>query len=657
MLNENQNNQQFNSQIGWILSNDIMPDEEMDRRIKESVLGRYGHDGEIGFIPSNKSIDEEYRAPTIDLIKERKIPLNHDTATALKLSQAEIDEIKAAQESYPYHSQAGFTAEDQKRIDESIIGRHCKSNNLEIPVIFNDGQSVDLQNRKPIIDLLREGAMPLSDEVADAIHLTYQEYNDIIRTKMPICSSQTPPSNITQNPCRDYDYDVLALSEAEKEALIKKHSEELKKNETPFFLARRFLQAVRMVCVDDEIFVYDSKERYYYLHIGKDSLNKLIYSELKAKIEDSGNPSLVNSIEQAVELILGDSHETPEVSNDYLNFQDGILNLQTGLLEPFCPDCFTIYRIEAFFKQGAYTPTPYFNQMLSDLSDGDPTWQQRMKEVIGYLLAPLGERKKLILLQGVTNSGKSTIVNFINSVLSPGSVYVLDIENFAGQFTLANLPFKTLCEIQDMPNKAISAAAASKIKQMTGHDILTTDVKYKSRKQFKNTAKLVFATNHAFFTKDGDAALKDRIAAMPFLISIPRENRIPNLLEKLSNERDGIVYQCLKAYCSLPYSADFTGSGDPKYEVNYAVKLESTNVESAISMFVIEAFTQDPNGSVFLEDAYNLFCNEVVCIPLPSFAGIFRKYVENTFDAKHSRKRKPGQTNPQSCLEGIAFKQ
>ena len=62
------------------------------------------------------------------------------------------------------------------------------------------------------------------------------------------------------------------------------------------------------------------------------------------------------------------------------------------------------------------------------------------------------------------------------------------------------------------------------------------------------------------------------------------------------------------------------------------------------------------NEVVFTDDAYNLFSTRITGMSKNDFSHYFQKYAFEIFDAKKDRKRKPGATNPTSCLVGIAFK-
>lgn len=79
-------------------------------------------------------------------------------------------------------------------------------------------------------------------------------------------------------------------------------------------------------------------------------MRNFVYQKLRPTIQAAGSVSLVDAVAKAVEYEFSD-HDG-QVCNDYLAFQDGLLNLRTGYLEPYSPECFMTYRIEANFRHG-----------------------------------------------------------------------------------------------------------------------------------------------------------------------------------------------------------------------------------------------------------------------------------------------------------------
>ena len=546
-----------------------------------------------------------------------------------------------------------------RKLYEDYLRSHCNTVNWDLnkpiaeqnAVLQNDLPIIDVSIKQPAGNPCTEETMETSAKVIDCIGNEDFTVNH---------AEEKPTSTMQNNTSPEPSYiegesDVAPASSASMQILDAKISNYLKKADSAFQFAKKFLVLTPTVYSAKHLFTFDFQQRYY-REVEDEVLANKVFHMFEDDIMAKGSPAFVNQIVRSIKMICDDNEKNINKSNSVV-FRNGVLDLEQHRLLPFNSIFFTTYRIEANYipdPQNTYAPT--FQQMLYSISGGDLIMQQRLREILGYLLVPLGDRKKLILFQGVTNSGKSTLINFITAVLSPNSVFTLDAGDFSKQFSLANLPFKALCVSPDMPSGSLKPEVVSKIKQLTGFDAVSTDVKYQNRQTFRNTAKLVFVTNHAFYTKADDSAFFDRIAVMPFYKSFSSNEVQPDLLDKLLAERDAIVTQCVNAYMQLPINAPFTGSDLAKFAPNQAVNIGEQDVESSIVAFVKEYFVKEPDGLVFNKDAHSLFCENFFDVPIQRFSPIFKAAAESMFNATCSRKRRGDGGNSQHCILGLALR-
>lgn len=110
----------------------------------------------------------------------------------------------------------------------------------------------------------------------------------------------------------------------------------------------------------------------------------------------------------------------------------------------------------------------------------------------------------------------------------------LNLHDLKQNFAPGDLEGKRLCISSDASSEALDPVATSLIKQATGGDVISADVKYKARIQFRCEAVFVLVTNHAVRTKDPDDAFFSKSGCDPFSI------------------------------CSQPFGADSAGSAAKK---------------------------------------------------------------------------------------------
>lgn len=125
----------------------------------------------------------------------------------------------------------------------------------------------------------------------------------------------------------------------------------------------------------------------------------------------------------------------------------------------------------------------------------------RIYEFIGYVLSPDTNAKVFFVLQGVPNSGKSVLTTFLSGLFTENAVMTLDAHVFSDKYSISELVGKALCISPDLPAAPLDEKAVSKIKQITGNDIVSSNRKYESYVNFRCNAKIILVTNHPLITK------------------------------------------------------------------------------------------------------------------------------------------------------------
>jgi putative DNA primase/helicase len=82
----------------------------------------------------------------------------------------------------------------------------------------------------------------------------------------------------------------------------------------------------------------------------------------------------------------------------------------------------------------------------------------------------------------------------------------------------------------------------ARIKNLSGEDAVTAQLKYQNYFSFQSTAKLILVTNHRPHVPAGDDAFWRRVVVVPFVHQIPEERRTKNLAEMIiRTEGPGIL--------------------------------------------------------------------------------------------------------------------
>lgn len=156
---------------------------------------------------------------------------------------------------------------------------------------------------------------------------------------------------------------------------------------------------------------------------------------------------------------------------------------------------------------------------------------------LGYIFACDTDGKVFFLLQGVSNSGKSVLLELLRSMFNPEAVSTLDLYRLGDRFSGAALIEKKLNICGDLPNRTLSAQAVATLKQITGRDLMTVEEKYKPLATMAPAINLVFASNFPIRMAEEDTALLSRMVVIPFRFSIPTEQQDHLLTQKILADR------------------------------------------------------------------------------------------------------------------------
>ena len=424
---------------------------------------------------------------------------------------------------------------------------------------------------------------------------------------------------------------------------------------TPYTTMQKMSGNLGIVIVGDRtIFIYNGK---YYELTSIAGLDRAIVNSCRPIVKIMGRPQFVDEVSNFFLKEPKLNVKEFPVAKNIVSFNNGLLNLSTGIMQPHSKEYFTLYGINANYQSGYNVQCPIFDAFLENITQYDTILIERIWEMIGYILTPDTSAKTFFLLQGVQNSGKSVLTTVISKLFSEDAVATLDVHSYGEKFSVSELFGKSLAISPDLPAEPLDSKSVGKIKQITGNDTVSAPVKYKSNLQFRSMAKIILATNHPLLLKMRDDAFFDRLVTIPFKYSVPKSEQRFTLIDDLMTERDAIVTKAMGAYFRLVAdNYNFAGNYLPNQVVmNDTVSEEDISI--SIFKFVHSYFEQDDNSVIFTSDAHDKYIEENRCVSLNEFSMYFAQYAEELFMAQKSRKRKDGAINATSSIRGIKWKE
>jgi putative DNA primase/helicase len=223
-----------------------------------------------------------------------------------------------------------------------------------------------------------------------------------------------------------------------------------------------------------------------------------------------------------------------------LNTPGGTIDLKTGA-------CSQHRQADFITKVAAVTPggdCPTWRSFLDKVTAGDEELQGYLQRVVGYALTGTTTEHALFFLYGTGANGKSVFINTINGILADYQK-TAPIETFTASTSdrhptdLAGLRGARL--VTSIETEEGRRWAESKIKALTGGDKISARFMRQDFFEYTPQFRLLIAGNHKPGLRSVDEAIRRRFNLIPFTVTIPPEERDPDLTEKLKKEWSGIL--------------------------------------------------------------------------------------------------------------------
>jgi putative DNA primase/helicase len=181
---------------------------------------------------------------------------------------------------------------------------------------------------------------------------------------------------------------------------------------------------------------------------------------------------------------------------------------------------------------------------LDDVTAGDRDLQAFLERLAGYSLTGSTREHALAFLYGTGGNGKSVFLNALSDIM--GDYHkAAPIETFTASNSdrhpteLAMLRGGRL--VTAVETEEGRRWAESRIKSLTGGDAISARFMRQDFFEFTPQFKLLIAGNHKPGLRSVDEAIRRRFHLVPFTVTIPADQRDPNLSERLKLEWPGIL--------------------------------------------------------------------------------------------------------------------
>ena len=280
----------------------------------------------------------------------------------------------------------------------------------------------------------------------------------------------------------------------------------------------------------------------------------------------------------------------------------------------------------------------------------------RLLEFFGYLVSNETRAKKMMIILGPPNSGKSQLLELLRRVI--GETVALNLDELngrsGGQFRTELLRRAHALINDELPTKGLKGL--DELKKTIAGEYMTVEAKREDPGTMKNTAKLIFAGNQLPVLAEPDAggAFSSRLCVVKLLKAPPVNKRNIDLVDQFYDERNEIFSLAVDLFRkmrgrarALTFSPDAVGDG---VVVAYAADNDS------VATFVHESGIVKQGGessTTTLFALYSEYCDQVALKPISDIK-IFRSQLLSLPEVCEIKKKRLN-GRPMSAVVGLSI--
>ena len=319
-----------------------------------------------------------------------------------------------------------------------------------------------------------------------------------------------------------------------------------KSQASAYDIARGLLKSNRFAIIHGMLHIYQEGLGYWKYFNERES-GQIIRRIVPDKHKNHINKNVISEIYEWLRLEAEPiTPEDESISKNYVNFANGVWDIDNETLLPPNPDFYQTYVLSIDYNkpQVKFKDTSWY-EYFQDIFDDDKDTISCFEEFIGLAISNVRDTKNAFFIYGPSNTGKSVILNVLCHIIGYQFTSSLSFSQLGNEFYVANLAGKMLNisgEMSGVANKHIDI-----FKSLTGNDAVNASFKGKDSFEFRNTALLVFACNHMpKIQPDFAESFISRIIVFPFYNVIPRELWKTDLEKQLIADIDPLIHKALK---------------------------------------------------------------------------------------------------------------
>lgn len=233
--------------------------------------------------------------------------------------------------------------------------------------------------------------------------------------------------------------------------------------------------------------------------------------------------------------------------NFFISFENGVVDASELYYDAHSEDIEVSYTINANYIEDEECPIENFENFIYFMTGGDRESIQLIWEMLGYVMLHVSPKRAFFWLGTEPASGKSLLGDFIQRLFGIENCCQIEADDIGKRFSMSQFISKRVNLGMESSGR-LTKSDVVRLKELTGNRTISIEQKGIDRLDYPNFTVLIFASNDAISIGDCDLtdAFWERCKLIPCIQSCPIEDRDPNLLEKIWEERDGIVSKAVR---------------------------------------------------------------------------------------------------------------
>lgn len=338
-----------------------------------------------------------------------------------------------------------------------------------------------------------------------------------------------------------------------------------------------------------------------------DKSNKL-KSLIRKKLDhESRNQRVREVVEHIKDVTTKDPNEMGIKENKVV-LKNGVLNLDTVEVEKYNPNHLAIHKLNIKYNPEINYDDSKFKKYLREWVPNEQD-RYRLQEAVGLSLVNEKRHKKMTILVGPTDAGKSTFIKILRGLFKgENNIANQSLKDIANSRWGGAKLYGVMLNLNDETKGGYLKDLAI-IKRFADGNTVTVENKGEKTFDFDPTCEHIYGANQTPTAERNDDAFWNRWIPISFPNTIPESRQDPDLAKKLIENMEGILQWLIEGY------QRFRDNGD---KFTHPLSWEEArdlwlNFGDSIQRFIQQCIGKDKGNKITcheLHDIYSEFAEE-----------------------------------------------